>query len=85
LQRMLYDAGVTREQLAAIAGEVGDDIGLRIELWALAEELLWQLHAAANQIKRRWQAVQASAPHPPALAAWFDAVAALDLEAPAAA
>jgi hypothetical protein len=78
LQRMLYDAGVTREQLTAIAGEVGDDVALRIELWALAEELLWQLHAAANQLKRRWQAVQASAAHPPALAAWFDAVAALD-------
>ncbi len=81
---MLYDAGVTREQLAAIAGEVGDDVALRIELWALAEELLWQLHAAANQLKRRWQAVQASAAHPPALAAWFDAVAALDGDAPAA-
>jgi len=81
LQRMLYDAGVTREQLGAIAGEVGDDIDLRIELWAIAEELLWQLHAAANQLKRRWQA-QADAPHPPALAAWFDAVAALDSEAP---
>ena len=84
LQRMLYDAGVTREQLAAIAGEVGDDAGLRVELWALAEELLWQLHAAANQIKRRWQAAQANTPHPPALAAWFDAVTALDSEAPAA-
>ncbi len=81
LQRMLYDAGVTREQLAVIAGEVGDDVALRIELWALAEELLWQLHAAANQLKRRWQAVQANAPHPPALAAWFDAVAALDGDA----
>jgi len=85
LQRMLYDAGVTREQLAAIAGEVGDDVALRIELWALAEELLWQLHAAANQLKRRWQSAQASAPHPPALAAWFAAVAALDREVPAAA
>ena len=52
---MLYDAGVTREQLAAIASEVGADAALRIELWALAEELLWQLHAAANQLKRRWQ------------------------------
>src|SRR4029079_18415155 len=39
LQRMLYDAGVTREQLAAIAGEVGSAAALRIELWALAEEL----------------------------------------------
>jgi hypothetical protein len=84
LQRMLYDAGVTREQLAAIAGEVGGDVALRIELWALAEELLWQLHAAANQLKRRWQALQASAPLPPALAAWFEAVAALDSDPPAA-
>jgi hypothetical protein len=58
---------------------------LRVELWALAEELLWQLHAAANQLKRRWQAVQASAPHPQALAAWFEAVAALDGAAPASA
>jgi HD-GYP domain-containing protein (c-di-GMP phosphodiesterase class II) len=85
LQRMLYDAGVTREQLTAIAGEVAEDAALRVELWALAEELLWQLHAAANQLKRRWCAVQASAPHPQALAAWFDAVAALDSVAPASA
>ena len=61
LQRMLYDAGVTREQLSAIAGEVGGDAALRIELWAIAEELLWQLHAAANQVKRRWPAVRALA------------------------
>jgi hypothetical protein len=85
LQRMLYDAGVTREQLTAIVGEVAGDAALRVELWALAEELLWQLHAAANQLKRRWQALQPSAPHPRALAAWFDAVAALDGVAPAAA
>jgi HD domain len=85
LQRMLYDAGVTREQLVAIGGEAGEDVAFRIELWALAEELLWQLHAAANQLKRRWQAAQASAPHPQALAAWFDAVAALDGEPAAAA
>ena len=74
---MLYDAGVTREQLASIAGEVGTDAALRIELWAIAEELLWQLHAAANQLKRRWPAA-AGAQHPRELAAWFDAVAQLD-------
>ncbi len=78
LQRMLYDAGVTPDQLSAIAGEVGADAAFRIELWALAEELLWQLHAAANQLKRRWQAAAPGRPHPAALAAWFDAVAALD-------
>jgi hypothetical protein len=84
LQRMLYDAGVTREQLAAIADDVGNDAALRIELWALAEELLWQLHAAANQLKRRWRGADAGAPHPGELEAWFAAVAALDEPAPAA-
>jgi len=81
LQRMLYDAGVTREQLAAIAGEVGNDAALRIELWALAEELLWQLHAAANQLKRRWRGHAAGSSHPAELVAWFAAVAALDAAA----
>jgi HD-GYP domain-containing protein (c-di-GMP phosphodiesterase class II) len=78
LQRMLYDAGVTREQLAAIAGDVGADVGVRVELWAIAEELLWQLHAAANQLTRRWPSGLAGAPHPPELSAWFEAVAQLD-------
>jgi HD domain len=79
LQRMLYDAGVTREQLGSIAGEVETDPALRIELWAIAEELLWQLHAAANQLKRRWRGVDAGGgPHPGELTAWFAAVAALD-------
>ncbi|HEY3636326.1 MAG TPA: HD domain-containing phosphohydrolase [Caldimonas sp.] len=82
LQRMLYDAGVTREQLSAIAGEVGGDAALRVELWAISEELLWQLHAAANQVKRRWPA--SSLAHPRELTAWFETVAALD-RAPAAA
>ena len=77
LQRMLYDAGVTREQLASIAAEVGTDPALRVELWALAEELLWQLHAAANQLKRRWR-VEPGEVHPGELTAWFAAVAALD-------
>jgi HD domain-containing protein len=78
LQRMLYDAGVTRPQLTAIAADVGTDAALRVELWALAEELLWQLHAAANQLKRRWRGADAEAPHPARLEAWFAAVAALD-------
>jgi hypothetical protein len=81
LQRMLYDAGVTREQLAAIAAEVGADEALRVELWAISEELLWQLHAAANQVKRRWPA--SILEHPRQLTAWFETVVALD-RAPAA-
>ena len=75
---MLYDAGVTREQLGSIAAEVETNAALRIELWAIAEELLWQLHAAANQLKRRWRGADAGAPHPGELTAWFAAVAALD-------
>ena len=77
LQRMLYDAGVTNEQLTRIAGEIGTDPALRIELWAIAEELLWQLHAAANQLKRRWGG-PAGAAQPVELGAWFAAVEALD-------
>ena len=79
LQRMLNDAGITPEGLSAIAGDVGEDAAFRVELWALAEELLWQLHAAANQLKRRWQATEPGRTHPAALAAWFDEVAALDV------
>ena len=79
LQRMLYDAGVTAEQLALLAADGGmEDTPLRVELWALAEELLWQLHAAANQLKRRWQAAEPGMPYPAALADWFAAVEALD-------
>jgi len=78
LQRMLYDAGVTHDQLGALGDDLDADTAMRIELWALAEELLWQLHSAANQLKRRWQATEPALPHPPALAAWFDGVASLD-------
>jgi len=78
LQRMLYDAGVTREQLNVLADDIAADGALRVELWALAEELLWQLHAAANQLKRRWRGSGADVAHPAPLAAWFTAVAALD-------
>ncbi|HZV92225.1 MAG TPA: HD domain-containing phosphohydrolase [Caldimonas sp.] len=78
LQRMLYEAGITREQLGALGDDVGEDSAVGVELWALAEELLWQLHAAANQLKRRWQATDPALPHPDALAAWLRSVEALD-------
>jgi HD-GYP domain-containing protein (c-di-GMP phosphodiesterase class II) len=78
LQRMLYDAGITREQLATLGDDVADDATVGVELWALAEELLWQLHAAANQLKRRWHGAEAGRPHPAALAAWFEGIARLD-------
>jgi hypothetical protein len=78
LQRMLFEAGITREQLGALGDDLAEDAAVSVELWALAEELLWQLHAAANQLKRRWQATEPALPHPPALAAWFAGVASLD-------
>ena len=78
LQRMLHDAGITEGQLRSLGAEAADDIAFRVELWTLAEELLWQLHAAANQLERRWTADEAVARHPPALTAWLGAVAALD-------
>jgi len=82
LQRMLHEAGVTREQLGSLGDDVDDDAMVAVELWALAEELLWQLHAAANQLKRRWHAADPARPHPPALAAWLAGVAALDVAEP---
>jgi hypothetical protein len=78
LQRMLYEAGITREQLGALGNDLAGDGAVGVELWALAEELLWQLHAAANQLKRRWQATEPALPHPEALAAWLRSVDTLD-------
>jgi hypothetical protein len=75
LQRMLNDAGCTPDQLRSLAAEAGDDAALRLELWALSEELQWQLHAAANQLVRRWPA---GAAHPEALKAWLGAMEGLD-------
>jgi hypothetical protein len=81
LQRMLHEAGITREQLASLGSDLGEDAAVGVELWALAEELLWQLHASANQLKRRWQTSEPVLPHPEALAAWLKSVASLDEKA----
>lgn len=78
LQRMLHEAGITREHLGALGDDVADDAAVRAELAALAEELLWQLHAAANQLKRRWQASEPMLPYPGPLADWLGEVEALD-------
>lgn len=78
LQRMLYEAGITPDQLA-IVGEGGyDDPLLRIELWALARELHWQLHALANQLQRRWRAAEPARPYPKMLDSWVDGVKSFD-------
>jgi hypothetical protein len=78
LQRMLYEAGITPDQLGMVADAAGDDPALRVELWALARELEWQLRATANQLQRRWRAVDQRLPFPVAMAGWLEQVKALD-------
>ena len=74
LQRMLWNAGVTAEQLDRLTDEDMRDVGLRIELWALEQELHWQLRAVANQLERRWRDAAAGGPLPDPLAAWLEQV-----------
>ena len=78
LQRMLFDAGITPEQLAVIAQDEAPQAELRAELAGLGDELQWNLRAAANQLRRRWSGGAGGAPFPPAVAAWLDEVEALD-------
>lgn len=77
LERMRAEAGATAVQLDALGplGDDDDDLDVRAELTVLADELGWQLRAAANQLRRRWHAADASLPHPVPLAAWLSAVA----------
>ena len=74
LQRMLYEAGITPDQLGMVLEDATDDPGLRIELWALAQELQWQLRATANQLQRRWRAGDPKLAFPPLMAMWLDNV-----------
>ena len=77
LQRMMYEAGITPDQLGMVADDAANDPGLRVELWALAQELQWQLRATAHQLQRRWRATDGKAVYPPLLAMWLDNVRAL--------
>ncbi len=72
LQRMLWNAGVTADQLDRLSDDDLRDVTLRIELWALEQELHWQLRAVANQLERRWPGGAAALPAP--LAAWLEQV-----------
>lgn len=78
LQSMLFDAGITAEQLGMLTSGAESDPALRVELWALAQELQWNLLASANQLQRRWEGFDTAQPIPEALAAWGDTVWALD-------
>ena len=78
LQRSLFEAGITPEQLRLMTDGAEADATLRAELWALTRELQWHLRAAANQLRRRWRASAAGTPLPAALEAWVADVDALD-------
>jgi hypothetical protein len=77
LQRMLFEAGVTPEQLELLGRSSDPDTPLRSELWALTCELHWHLRASANQLRRRWRSGAGGKPYPPAVAAWLDEVESL--------
>jgi HD-GYP domain-containing protein (c-di-GMP phosphodiesterase class II) len=78
LQRMLHHAGATREQLAVLGAAETNDPQLRIELWALEQELRWHLSAIANQLQRRWRGVSGGVAMPDALQQWLARVRAFD-------
>ncbi len=78
LQRMLFEAGITAEQLALLTELAEPDMRLRAETWALTRELQWHLRSSANQLRRRWRSDAGGQPFPPAVAAWLDEVEAQD-------
>jgi hypothetical protein len=56
----------------------GPDALFRAELWALTRELHWHLRSSANQLRRRWRASAGTQAFPAGVAAWLDAVEALE-------
>ena len=81
LQRMLFEAGITPEQLSLLAQDTEPDAQLRCELWALTQELHWHLCSSANQLRHRWRARAGGQVFPAAVAAWLAAVEALETQA----
>ena len=81
LQRMLFEAGASPDQLGMLAGAGDDgeaDNGLRSELSGLAGELRWQLRSNADQLRRRWRGAVGDTPLPDSIAQWVESVGALD-------
>ena len=77
-QRMMFNAGAAPEQLDLLGSDDAADPVLQGELWALGCEIEWQLKSSANQLRRRWRAATSDAPLPAPIAAWVDAVDALE-------
>ena len=78
LQRMLFEAGITPEQLGMLTRDAAEDPSYAIDLWVLARELHWHLGATAHQLHRRWKAGAAGQLLPEALAAWVEDVGRLE-------
>lgn len=78
LQRMLFEAGVTSEQLGRLGQDDLESAETRIELWALEQELRWQLNAIGNQLQRRWRAAAPGEALPDVLVDWLEQVRAFD-------
>ena len=74
LQRMLFEAGITPEQIGMLPRDAAEDPSYAIDLWVLARELHWHLGATAHQLHRRWKVGAAGQLLPEALAAWVDDV-----------
>lgn len=79
LQRMLFEAGITPEQLGLLIDGAELDAQIRGELWGLTRELQWHLSSTANQLRHRWRA--GAQPMPPAVDAWLGAIDALETPA----
>jgi HD-GYP domain-containing protein (c-di-GMP phosphodiesterase class II) len=77
LQRMLFEAGITLDQLDLLTQSTDSESAVRAELWALTRELHWHLSSSANQLRRRWRSAMGEQAFPPAVAAWLGDVEAL--------
>ena len=78
LQRMLFEAGITPEQMGMLTRDAAEDPSYAIDVWVLARELYWQLGTTAHQLHRRWKAGAAGQLLPEALAAWVEDVGRLE-------
>jgi HD-GYP domain-containing protein (c-di-GMP phosphodiesterase class II) len=69
MRRLLADVGASGEQLQML-GHAEQDSDLRNELAMIAQEMAWQVRAAARNASRRWGAAP-DEPWPPRLMAWL--------------
>lgn len=75
LRRGLREAGIA--QIDSLGDAALADADIRIELWALEQELHWQLGALSNQLQRRW-GTSSAGPMPGVLVDWVEQVRSFD-------